>query len=297
MGPANDSDLGTRWESALENLQSFLETGNDLRITRRPVFGMNAGDNLNDELASRLGVPVKEGVWLGGLIEGMGAHTAGLQKDDVVVRIGTREVANFTTFTAALQAHRAGDSVPVTFYRGPEEHTVTVTLSARPAPDYPMDREALAEATRNIYATLDAELDSVLEGATDEAAEHRPSENDWNAREVIAHLIAVERDIHTYITAMIEGADLEQIFHSNTIERLKATAGVYPTLAELVLEFKRSEAITAEMVATLPEAVTRRKDLYNQVALYMTTFTDHHREHFGEIKTLLAHGLSEKPAA
>ena len=145
----------------------------------------------------------------------------------------------------------------------------------------------LAKASRDSYATLDAELDSILEGVTDEAAGRRPTENDWNAKEVIAHLIAVERDIHTYITAMIEGADLEQIFHSNTVERLKATASVYPTLAELVQEFKRSEAITAEMVANLPDATANRKSQYSQVASYMSTFADHHREHFGEIKRLV----------
>ena len=287
FGPTTASELEEGWQSSLENLQSLLETGEDLRITRRPLFGLNSGDNLNDELAARLGVPVKEGIWLGGLIEGMGPHAAGLQKDDVVVQIGDRPVVNFPGFSAALQMHKAGDEVPVTFYRGPQEHTVTVKLSARPKTEYPADTTALAKASRDSYASLDAELDGILEGVTDEASERRPTENDWNAKEVIAHLIAVERDIHTYITAMIEGADIEQIFHSNTIDRLKATAGVYPTLAELVLEFKRSEAITAEMVATLPDAIANRKSQYSQIATHMSTFADHHREHFVEIKRLV----------
>src|SRR5688572_15986802 len=205
IGSTTIRELEEGWESSLENLQSLLETGDDLRITRRPLFGLNSGDNLNEELAARLGIPVKEGIWIGGLIEGMGPHAAGIQKDDVVVRIGDRPVVNFASFSAALQMHKAGDEVPVTFYRGPQEHTVTVKLSARPKPEYPSDKTALAKASRDSYATLDAELDSILEGVTDEAAEHRASENDWNIKEVIAHLIAVERDIHTWITAMIEG--------------------------------------------------------------------------------------------
>src|SRR4051794_17824013 len=60
------------WEDALENLQSVLETGIDLRFARRPMFGLNGGDALNPEAAARLGVPVKEGIWLGGLVEGLG---------------------------------------------------------------------------------------------------------------------------------------------------------------------------------------------------------------------------------
>src|SRR5262249_24527549 len=75
------------WEAGLENLQSVVETGKDLRFIRRPMFGLSGGDVLNAETAARLGVPVKEGIWLDGLVEGMGAQKAGIQKDDVVVSL------------------------------------------------------------------------------------------------------------------------------------------------------------------------------------------------------------------
>src|SRR5436190_4641834 len=88
------------WESALENLQSVLETGTDLRIARRPMFGLNSGNNLDDERAANLGVPVSEGLWIGGLVDGLGAQKAGLQKDDVVVSFGGHTVINFGTFAS-----------------------------------------------------------------------------------------------------------------------------------------------------------------------------------------------------
>ena len=47
------------WESGLENLESVLATGIDLRFLRRPMFGLSGADLLNDELVARLGVPVK----------------------------------------------------------------------------------------------------------------------------------------------------------------------------------------------------------------------------------------------
>lgn len=287
VGTTTFSDIRQGWSGALENLQSLLETGDDLRFTRRPMFGLNGGGNLNDDLIARLGVPVKEGIWIGSLIEGMGPQAAGLQKDDVVVRIGDQSVVNFPSFGAALQRHKAGDEVPVTFYRGPLEHTVTVKLSARPRPEYPKDKASLASAARDAYAALDAELDSILDGVADEAAERRTSNDQWSAKEVIAHLLAAERDIQTWITSMIEDAEIEQPFHSNTVERLRPMTQVYSPLPALVQELKRTEAITAEMVATLPDMVVERKNQYNQIATWMVTFADHHREHFGEIKELV----------
>ena len=146
------------WESALENLQSVLETGTDLRIARRPMFGMSSGNNLDDALTAKLGVPVSEGLWLGGLVDGLGAQKAGLQKDDVVVSLGDRPVVNFATFATALQSHRAGDKVDIGFYRGSERRTVTMQLSERPAPNIPATHDALVEGLRATHAELDAEL-------------------------------------------------------------------------------------------------------------------------------------------
>src|SRR4051794_40519699 len=100
------------WEDGLENLESVLQTGVDLRFARRPMFGLSAADVLNDEIAARLGVPVKEGLVLTGLADGMAAVKAGFQKDDVLVEFGGAEIPNFQALGVALQAHRAGDKVP-----------------------------------------------------------------------------------------------------------------------------------------------------------------------------------------
>ncbi|UCC62882.1 MAG: SRPBCC domain-containing protein, partial [Anaerolineae bacterium] len=51
------------WEVGLENLQSVLETGRDLRYVRRPMLGVTV-DEFNAETAAQLGVPVTEGIRL-----------------------------------------------------------------------------------------------------------------------------------------------------------------------------------------------------------------------------------------
>ena len=116
------------WESALENLQSVLETGIDLREARRPRLGILIGD-FNTQIAAQLGVPTKAGIRLEGTAEGTGAQAAGLQKDDVIVKLGGKTAVDFTSLNNALQGRQAGDKVKVVFYRGGEKKTVTMALS------------------------------------------------------------------------------------------------------------------------------------------------------------------------
>ena len=56
---------------------------------------------------------------------------------------------------------------------------------------------------------------------------------------------------------------------------------------EMLDELKRSEALTAAMVAALPPAAAQHKHLINPLATWLVTFADHHREHFAEIRGLI----------
>ncbi len=282
------------WEEGLENLQSVVETGDDLRFTRRPMFGLNDADEMTSEIAEKIGVPVTEGLRLNGLVAGMGAEAAGLQKDDVVVAIGERDVMNFPTFVAAIEPHRAGDRVPVTFYRGPEKRTVEMELSARPKTEVPATLEATVEGARQMYATLDKELDELLEGVVEEDAERSSAPGEWSAKMVLAHLIGSERDTQVWMAAMSEDVDLEQPYHSNSPERLQAMVSVYSPLPALVEELKRSEAVTVALAASLSQETAGHKHWFKQLATWLTTLQDHHREHFGEIKKLIDSGKAQE---
>ena len=75
------------WEKSLENLAAVLETGEDLRLTRRPMMGIGVSD-FDAEIARQMGVPVSKGIRLDAVVAGMGAEAAGLQPGDVIVRMG-----------------------------------------------------------------------------------------------------------------------------------------------------------------------------------------------------------------
>jgi uncharacterized protein YndB with AHSA1/START domain len=87
-------EMNKGWTASLENLVSILETGEDLRFTRRPMLGITISD-FTPEIAAHLGVPVTQGIRIDGTIEGMGAHDASLVGDDVVVKMAGKAVVDW----------------------------------------------------------------------------------------------------------------------------------------------------------------------------------------------------------
>ena len=278
------------WEAALENLQSVLETGVDLRLARRPMFGLSGFAPLSPERAADLGVPVAEGLWIDGVLEGMGAHTAGIRHDDVLVRLDDRPITTPQSLAPVLAAHQAGDRVEAIIYRGPQQHRATVELSRRTYVDVelPASAQALAEATRAAYTALDREVDAAFDDVSEADADYHPAPDAWNAKQVLAHLSAVERDLQVWLTKWIEGSDLADRFHANDWTRLSALVTTYPTIVELVAELRRSEAATATMIATLPPEVARRKYLLHQLAQWIPSSAEHVRDHLVEVGRVVA---------
>ena len=118
-------EINEGWKSSLENLVSVLESGADLRLTLRPMMGVYPGE-FDAAIAQKLGVPVEQGMRLAGVVDGMGAQAAGLQAEDVFIRLAGREIHGYPDLAAAIQGHRAGDKVEVVFYRGSQKLTTTM---------------------------------------------------------------------------------------------------------------------------------------------------------------------------
>ena len=75
--------------------------------------------------------PVERGVKLSGVTKGSPADTAGIQAGDIIVGLGTHDVADLQGMTDALRAHKPGDVVDVQVLRGGERVTLKVTLGSR----------------------------------------------------------------------------------------------------------------------------------------------------------------------
>ena len=226
------------WKNGLENLASVLETGEDLRFTQRPMLGI-LGNDFTPEQAKALGVPVTQGLRLGGVVEGLGAQAAGLQADDVIVGMDGHEITTYPSLLNAMQAKRAGDKVEMVFYRGPEKKSVLMELSRRPIPEIPMNIPGLAEKIRQEYARMEAELDEFFEGVSEQQASFKPAPDEWSAKEVLAHLIQSERFQQSFAAELVNGYERQADgFGGNLDAVIQAALSAYPTLAELLDGFQ-----------------------------------------------------------
>jgi putative serine protease PepD len=69
---------------------------------------------------------------LASVTDGQAAKQAGLKKGDVITNVDGTTVSSGDDLSRAIDAHKPGDKVSVTYKRGGSEHTVTVTLGTRP---------------------------------------------------------------------------------------------------------------------------------------------------------------------
>jgi len=187
-----------------------------------------------------------------------------LVKDDVLVGLAGKPVTGWQSLLAALNNHQAGDKVEVVLYRGEEKMSVTMELSKRPLPDVPGDPGALADALQKIYEHTNPELEKALDGVSESQTSHHPAKGEWNAKEVIAHLIASERDVQSWIASLVVDHE-ERAFTSNVDVRVKAMVEVFKTMPALVEELKRAQAETAAMITALPPEFVAHKGSYVRV--------------------------------
>jgi uncharacterized protein YndB with AHSA1/START domain len=278
------------WEQGLENLRSVLETGHDLRLIRRPMLGIYPSA-FTAEARERLGVPAKKGMLIGKAVEGMGAHAAGLEADDVITRIDQAKVGDWASLQAALSAHRAGDDVAVTYYRGPEKRTTVMTLSARSIEEPPATPAALAEAIGAADEECLRRLGEILAGAAEEAAGRRPDANEWSAKEVLCHLIVTHRSTQEWMVELVAGQEREADDWAGNLDIAHAgLLAVYPTVGDLMAELRRNAAETRAMVAALPESFVARKGSYWRLARSLVELSEHNEEHIHQVEAALTAG-------
>lgn len=164
-----------------------------------------------------------------------------------------------------------------------------MTLSGRPKPQIPATPAELAEEVRQIYERADAELAEIFDGVDEETAEARPAEGEWNAKEVLAHIILTERAAQYWAVNVVRGRAFNN-WASNDHKLVKSVVAIHPTIFHLVAELRRTEGQTVDLLNRLPEEVLQHKGAFHNIV----TMFDHHglvlhtRMHFDQIKEALA---------
>jgi uncharacterized protein YndB with AHSA1/START domain len=275
------------WTSSLENLASVLEKGEDQRFVRRPMLGITISD-FNAEIANQLGIPVSKGIRIDSTIEGLGARAAGLQGNDVIVRMDDQETTDFASLGSVLQRHLAGDKVEVVFFRGAEKKSILMELSRRPLPEVPPSIPELAEFYRERQNEIQQELDEFFRGVTEKEASFKPGPDEWGVKEVLAHLIQGERYLQIWMTELL---GREEAHHDewpgNLQAPIDATVTAFPTLSDLRQEYKCSGQETVALIASFPEDFQQYKGSYWRMAYNLVEDPYHHRNHLEQMRAAI----------
>ncbi|HUF40126.1 MAG TPA: DinB family protein [Anaerolineales bacterium] len=291
MELAADGDLERRlafWDPALDNLKAVLETGLDRRVYDRPMLGILIGSKVDAENRAKYGSPVPYGVVLSGTVSGMGAEALGLEENDVLVEIGDLPLDDYQALKSTVVGRKPGDHIRVAWYRRGERMEGKLRLSGRPEPFIPATPAELAEHVRGIYDRLDGELAEILDDATEEEADFRPSEKDWSVKEILGHTIATERGVHAWIAGTLGGNDLKD-WASNENSLIRAIVDVHPTMPALTGELARAERQTVAMVRHLPPEITTHKGVYANIVTMLGEhgLPVHTRMHYETIRVQL----------
>jgi len=94
----------------------------------RPVLGIRWAE-ITARMARAYRLPTEHGVYVMEVTNGGPAAKAGLQVDDIIIRIGDYTIEENGSFYNCLFKYSPGDTVEIEVYRGTETRVFTVTLA------------------------------------------------------------------------------------------------------------------------------------------------------------------------
>lgn len=268
-------------------LESTQTTGFHLDTLERPMLGVSIAGLVSAENQTQYGVPIDYGIAINGVLAGLSAESAGLQAGDVLESMSSIKMTDFAAIQAVLGGRKAGDEIPLRFYRQQTLHTVRATLKSRNLPAYPSSLAELASQVTQDRATIEQELEAVFAGVSAEHANRRPSPKAWSANHVLAHLILSEIEYQAFIAGLVIGVELES-FTSNFAARVESTLKRYGTTQALLEAFKQTNAETKTQIQEFPPEFLKRKTGAIRLLLNAEFYTAHPRQHIGQIQRAIA---------
>jgi hypothetical protein len=205
--------------------------------------------------------------------------------------------SEYGSVVAALHGKRGGDRVEVVYYRGPERRTATMELSRRPVPEIPRGAASLAEAVKARRIEGLTALEACLRDVDDEAAGRRPADDGWTAKEVLAHLVHVERATLANVADLVGGRErVADDDGGNLDAAVRATVAAFPTAAELMDELRRLAVEAEALAAALPPEFVVRTCAYVPAAQQLLDTEYHAKSHVGQIEAAVRAQPAEPPA-
>ena len=192
----NYDEIKNGWIMSLDNLGSVLETGIDLRISKRPLLGIFPAP-YEDEDGSK--IPVKSAIKINDVVEGLSADICGLQTGDILVKIAEYPITDWSSLTNAISQFKADDQVRIEYYRAGKLASCEVKLSPQILPKCPESPKALADELKVNQTKVLEQMMLHLRNITDEEASFKPEVNEWSIKEILAHLVHTEQELQNWV--------------------------------------------------------------------------------------------------
>jgi uncharacterized protein YndB with AHSA1/START domain len=295
VNPDAASEVRREWETRLDNLVSVQETGANRRITDRVIIGIFPGA-VTEADAAQYGIEPGGFSKVNNVIPGYSAESAGILAGDIILEAEGQPVTNDRPIGVILAGRKPGDTATVIYGRGGERHTAQITLKGYPIPALAADFNALADSLEAYYTRFNGEIEAVFAGINEAAASHHPKgvsapesgeSNEWNAKQVLAHLILNERYLHNMIGGYLQGPEPSG-YPNNNSARINAIVSTFGSAQALISELRRARAETVATLRGLPATFDRQRS-----ALWWLNFEfngphQHDEEHFAQIQAALA---------
>jgi len=282
------------WQNALDNLKEILETGKDPRMWNRPFLGVVVEEWVTPEIASEKDLPVDYGMRLSGIFEGRGAEKAGIRGGDIVISLAGTDLVDYDALANVYSDYQAGDTVEIRYYRGDTMEIADLTLSSYPVPDVPATAQDVADHLDKLFNKANQRIDELLEGRNEAQTNFRPAAGEWNAKEILAHLIAAENDSLVWLGSYIAGREVYP-YTSGVPARVKMLTSVYPTVEELRKKLIEAQKELVALISEAPaELVGRKSSLLRLAFTYSLDVRLHYKDHLAQLKETLEQAVDLK---
>lgn len=285
------SQIDKGWQDALDNLSTVLEEGQDKRQSNRPMMGITGVEPVSEEIMKKYNLPKSKGLLLSGVINGMGAQNAGLQAGDVLLKLDNKKLNQEQDLLQLIGKHKAGDTVKVIFFRQGEKRETELTFTEKLHYDIPQNPGELTSQVDAMYKQLTSQIELMLKGVSEEKASSAPDQDEWNIKQVLAHLISSEKDTHSWICSLLDDRDCLFEFHENRNSLLNSIIAVCPTINGLIKDLKRNTAETVAYLNNLDENFLDHKRSYNRLGEFLLSTTFHYQDHIDQIKKIIENHL------
>ena len=92
--------------------------------------------DINRDLKEAMDLESKRGALIAGVVEDSPAEEAGIEEEDVIVRLDGEKVRSTSYVTRLVKKHSPGDEITLTIVRDGKEKNIIVTLGKRPKHEF-----------------------------------------------------------------------------------------------------------------------------------------------------------------